>query len=389
MPSRDIIVVLGLLGQFPLAGIAWQLIHHLVGLQQLGFDVFYVEETGAVPYDPRTKDLANNCSYSLRFIHDTLQPYGFADAWAYREGLTSRWHGMSAARVHELFDRALCVINLCGASHPETLTYRPKGKFIYLETDPVLYQVRLAQGDAATLRFLGGHDAHATYGENLGEPDCPIPLTHFHWKKTRPPVVLDLWPLRPDVAGQRFTTIATWHNRGKDLHFAGETYRWSKHLNFLAVVDLPQRAGQELELGVEIDDLRALEAFQRHGWKLTNPLAVSRDMQCYQQYITESRGEFTVSKDVVVRTRSGWFSDRSVCYLAAGKPVVTQETGFSKFIPTGRGLFAFTTPEEAGAALTAISREYPTHARAAREIAHAYFDATVVLTSLLRDTGAI
>jgi hypothetical protein len=385
MPAGDIIVVLGLLGQFPLAGIAWQLIHHLVGLQQLGFDVFYVEETGAVPYDPRTKNLANDCSYSLRFINETLRPYGLADAWAYREGLANQWHGMSALRVRELFDRAVCVINLCGASHPETLTYRPKGKFIYLETDPVLYQVRLAQSDAAALRFLGGHDAHATYGENLGEPDCPIPLTHFHWKKTRPPVVLDLWPLRTDVACQRFTTIATWHNRGKDLHFAGETYHWSKHLNFLSVADLPRRTGQELELGVEIDDQSALEAFQRYGWRLTNPFVVSRDMRCYQEYIRASRGEFTVSKDVVVRTKSGWFSDRSVCYLASGKPVVTQETGFSKFIPTGRGLFSFSTVDEACYALETINRDYMTQARAAREIARAYFDAKKVFAKLLQD----
>lgn len=385
MPARDIIVVLGLLGQFPLAGIAWQLIHHLVGLRRLGFDVFYVEETGAIPYDPRTKNLADDCSYSLRFINETLQPYGFADAWAYREGLTSQWYGMSTSRVRELFDRALCVINLCGASHPETLTYRPKGKFLYLETDPVLYQVRLGQGDAAALRFLGAHDAHATYGENLGEPDCPIPLTQFDWKKTRPPVVLDLWPMREDAACQRFTTIATWHNRGKDLCFAGETYRWSKHLNFLAVADLPRRVGHALELGVEIDDQSALDTFRQHGWILTDPFAVSQNMQCYREYIAASRGEFTVSKDVVVRTKSGWFSDRSVCYLAAGKPVVTQETGFSKFIPTGHGLFAFSSLDEACAALTAINQDYSAQARAAREIARTYFDATVVLAALLQN----
>ncbi len=389
MPARDIIVVLGLLGQFPLAGIAWQLIHHLVGLQRLGFDVFYIEETGAVPYDPRTKNLANDCSYSVRFIQETLQAYGFGEKWAYREGLTHQWHGLSEQHVRQLFHDALCVLNLCGSSHPETLTYLPKGKFVYLETDPVLYQVRLAQGDEAALRFLGGHDAHATYGENLGASDCSIPLTHFQWCKTRPPVVLDLWPTGVNASCQRFTTIATWHNRGKDICFAGETYHWSKHLNFLAVVDLPRRTDQMLELGVDIDDKNSLNIFQRQGWILTNPLAVSHDMQCYQHYILASRGEFTVSKDVVVRTNSGWFSDRSVCYLAAGKPVVTQETGFSKFIPTGRGLFAFSTAEEASVALAAIAQDYAGQARAAREIARAYFDAAVVLTALLRDTGVM
>jgi hypothetical protein len=249
--------------------------------------------------------------------------------------------------------------------------------------------VRRAQGDEAALRFLDGHDAHTTYGENLGEPDCPIPLTHFRWQKTRPPVVLDLWPVNIDDSCSRFTTIATWHNRGKDLRFAGETYHWSKHLNFLSVVDLPRRTGQALELGVDIDDNSALETFQQHGWILTNPLAVSHDMLGYQQYILTSCGEFTVSKDVVVRTNSGWFSDRSVCYLAAGKPVITQETGFSKFIPTGRGLFAFSTVEEASDAFAAVARDYSGQARAAHEIAHAYFDAEVVLAALLRNVGVM
>ena len=387
MKTKDSIVVLGLLGQFPLAGMAWQLLHLLIGLRRLEFEVFYVEETGTPPYDPRIKNAARDCSYSLHFIDATLRPYGFAESWAYRDGLTNHWLGLSGSRVRELFKHALCVINLCGASHPETLTYRPRGKFVYLETDPVLYQVRLAQDDKAALRFIGGHDAHVTYGENLGEADCPIPLTHFNWKKTRPPVVLDLWSTPLDDSRRPFTTIATWHNRGKDMTFRGEAYHWSKHHNFLKLVDLPQRTSQELELSVEIDHQTDLAMFQQRGWILTNPLTVSYDIEKYQTYIANSRGELTVAKDVVARTKSGWFSDRSVCYLAAGKPVVTQETGFSKYIPTGDGLFGFSSAEEAVAALDAINRNYLSHARAAREIAREYFAAEKLLSKLLVDAG--
>lgn len=384
---KDPIIVLGLLGQFPLAGIAWQLLHHLVGFQRLGFEVFYVEETGVAPYDPQRKTFADDCAHSLHYIDRTLRPYGLAEAWAYRDSLTGQWYGMSDSYVRELFAQALCVINLCGASHPETLTYRPKGKFVYLETDPVLYQVRLEQGDEAARRFIGGHDAQVTYGENLGEPDCLVPLTHFNWRKTRPPVVLDLWWTFLNDACRRFTTIATWHNRGKDINFRGEVYHWSKHLNFLKIVDLPRRISQELELGVEIDNQKELEVFQRNGWILTNPLAVSYDMKEYQAYIANSRGEFTVAKDMVARTRSGWFSDRSVCYLAAGKPVVTQETGFSKYAPTGSGLFSFSSTEEVIAAFDAINSDYLTHSRAAREIASEYFAAEKLLGKLLSDVG--
>lgn len=387
MESRDIIIVLGLLGQFPLSGMAWQVAHHLVGLQRLGFSVYYIEETGTPPYDPRTKSLTIDCSHSVQTIANTLQKVGLNEAWAYHDGVANQWYGLPQSHVQELFAQAVVVLNLCGASHPDTLTFRPRGKLVYLETDPVLYQVRLAEGDHAAFRFLAEHDAHVTYGENLGTIDCPVPLPRFAWKKTRPPVVLDLWPFVGEQNGTHFTTIATWHNRGKDLTFRGETYQWSKHLNFLSLVDLPQRTPQPLELAVEIDDTTELAAFQQHGWRLTNPLAVSQDMDVYHRYVDTARGEFTVSKDAVVRTKSGWFSDRSVCFLAAGKPVVTQETGFSKYIPTGQGLFAFSTIDEVLAAFESINSDYMTHAQAAREIAREYFAAEKLLRKILEDVG--
>lgn len=250
MGDGDIIIVLGLLGQFPLAGIAWQLVHYLAGLQRLGFQVYYVEDTGTAPYDPRIKSLVGDCTYSLHFIADALRRLGMEGAWAYRDGLHGQWYGLPENRVREIFAHAVCALNLCGASNPATLTFRPQGKLVYLETDPVLYQIRLAQGDTTTLQFLAGHDAHVTYGENLGEADCPIPLSHFQWRKTRPPVALEFWPFQADASCRRFTTIATWHNRGKDLCFRGETYHWSKHLSFLRLTDLPVRTTQELELAV-------------------------------------------------------------------------------------------------------------------------------------------
>jgi hypothetical protein len=385
MPARETIIVLGLLGQFPMAGIAWQLLHHLVGLQRLGFAVYYVEDTGTPPYDPRIKSVVDHCSYGVHFIAKTLRRVGLENAWAYHDVLTGQWHGMAESRVRDLFAQAVCTINLCGASDPAALTFHSAGKLIYLETDPVLHQIRFAEGDAKAIQFLAGHDAHVTYGENLGAPDCPIPLPNYAWRKTRPPVVLDLWPLQMNTDSPRFTTIATWHNRGRDLQFRGETYRWSKHVNFLALADLPSRTSQPLELAVEIDNNEELAALQRHGWILTNPLAVSHDLDAYHRYVDAARGEFTVSKDVVVRTNSGWFSDRSVCFLAAGKPVVTHETGFSKYVPTGQGLFSFSTTDEILAAFDAINCDYRRHAHAAREIAREYFDSSTLLAKILRD----
>jgi hypothetical protein len=387
MPARDIVIVLGLLGQFPMAGIAWQLIHHLVGLQQLGFDVYYVEDTGTAPYDPRLKSLVYDCTYNLHYIAEVLGRVGLQDAWAYRDGLSGQWYGLPELCVRDLFAHAVCTLNLCGASDPAALAFRPRQKLVYLETDPVLYQVRLAENDPVALQFLSGHDAHITYGENLGVAGCPVPLPCFTWKKTRPPVALDLWPFVGEHGGTHFTTIATWHNRGKDLSFRGEIYHWSKHGNFLSLVELPRETSQPLELAVEIDDASELVKFQQHGWRLTDPLSVSRDMDVYHQYVDTARGEFTVSKDAVVRTNSGWFSDRSVCFLAAGKPVVTQETGFSKYIPTGRGLFAFETKDDVLAAFESINSDYLTHARDAQDIAQEYFAAKKLLAKMLEDVG--
>jgi hypothetical protein len=179
--------------------------------------------------------------------------------------------------------------------------------------------------------------------------------------------------------------VATWKNIGKDIPFLGETYYWSKHMNFLRVVDLPSRTRQPLELALEVDDQATRDLLARNGWLITDAFEASRDITAYQRHITRSRGEFTVSKDLVARTRSGWFSDRSACYLAAGKPVVTQDTAFGKFVPTGEGLFAFETVEEAAAALDAVNRDYARHCRAARRIALDYFAADQVLGRLCRE----
>ncbi|HEX7213217.1 MAG TPA: hypothetical protein VF578_03310, partial [Methylomirabilota bacterium] len=256
---------------------------------------------------------------------------------------------------------------------------------VYVETDPVFEQIRVAEGDRLAIEDLQDHTHHFTYGENLGQPDCPIPVEKFNWRPTRPPVIPALWDATCNPASERFSTVCTWKNTGKDLAFRGETYYWSKHLNFLRLLDLPRRTSQPLELALEGGDAATRDLLTGHGWILTDAFEASHSLDAYQQHVSRSRGEFTVSKDLVVRTRSGWFSDRSVCYLAAGKPVVTQDTGFGKFVPTGAGLFAFESMEEAVSAIERINREYPFHSRAARRVAEEFFGADRVLSTLCRE----
>ena len=384
MAARKRLVVLHLAGRYPLGGIGWQAVHYLLGLTRLGHDVYYVEDSGVHPYDPRIRSVAEEGSYSVSFLAEVMARFGLADRWAYVDGVTGTCHGLSRERLRDLYREADGLLNVCGATELKDEHLRCPVR-VYIETDPVFEQIRVAEGDHRAIEVLGEHTHHFTYGENLGQPDCPIPLEKFAWRTTRPPVIPDLWDARVDPAAERFTTVATWKNIGKDVQFLGETYYWSKHMNFLRVADLPSRTRQPLELALEVDDNATRDLLARKGWLITDAFEASRDITAYQRHIARSRGEFTVSKDLVARTRSGWFSDRSACYLAAGKPVVTQDTAFGKFVPTGEGLFAFETVEEAAAALDEVNRDYPRHCRAARRIALEYFAADRVLGRLCRE----
>jgi hypothetical protein len=378
--------VLHLAGQYPLGGIGWQAIHYVAGLARLGHDVYYVEDSGAPPYDPRRKSVAEDCGYSVRFLRETMERFGFGDRWAYRDVAAGRCYGLPAARVAALYREADALFNVCGATRLSEEHVRCPVR-VYVQTDPVHDQLQLLADNPGTRTALADHTHHFTYGENLGAPDCPVPLGEFRWRPTRPPVVLDLWPVRYDPAAACFTTVGTWKNVGKDIRFAGEQYFWSKHVNFLRVLDPPRRVAQPFELALDSGDEATADLLRQNGWRVADAYARSRDTAAYQAHVERSRGEFTVAKDLVVRTRSGWFSDRSVCYLAAGKPVVTQDTGFGKFVPTGRGLFGFSTVEEAAAAIGEINRDYADHCRAARDIAADCFGSDRVLRELCREVG--
>ena len=383
-PKR--ILVLHLAGEYPLGGMGWQAVHYVVGLARLGHDVYYVEDSAAPPYDPRVKSSVEDCAYGVEFLRQTMERFGLGDRWAYRDMIHDRCYGLERERLDQLYREADALVNVCGATRlrEEHMACPIR---IYVQTDPVFDQILVAENDTQTVETLAAHTHHFTYGENLGQPDCPIPVEKFDWRPTRPPVVLDFWEPDFNLAASHFTTVGTWENVNKDVRFEGHTYHWSKHVNFLRLVDLPRLTSQPLELALETVDAPTRELLLERGWQLADAYEKSRDTDTYQQHIYASRGEFTVAKDLVARTRSGWFSDRSVCYLAAGKPVVTQETGFSKLVPTGRGLFSFETAEGAAAALEEINRDYAHHCRAAREVAAGSFDSDMVLGELCCKAG--
>jgi hypothetical protein len=386
------VVVLGMMGRTPFAGVGWQVLHYLEGLRRLGCDVTYLEDTGNWPYDADQNTITDDCRYTITYIGRLMAWCGLSDRWAYRAASQGgRLHGPAAARVDELLRQADALINLTGATVLRDEHLRVPVR-IFLETDPVLPQIEIAQGCRFTIDLLSAHTHHFTFGENLGAPDCGVPLGRFDYQPTRQPVVLEWWDLHraaslPPGADGRFTTVASWSQSGKDIEWRGEIYTWSKHHEFLKFLSLPGRAGKVFELALACDDAETLRLLAGHGWRVVDALALSKDALPYRDYILGSRGEFTVAKDQNVRLRSGWFSDRSACYLAAGKPVITQDTGFGNVLPTGRGLFAFRTMSDVLAAIDAIESDYEGHGRAARGVAAEYFNAEKVVGSLLRRAG--
>lgn len=386
MRRRGKIIVQHFVGRMPLGGIAWQAMQYALGLERLGYEVWYVEDSGANPYDPRIDSVVMDCAYGVAYLRRAMERYGFGGRWAYWDAINDRYHGLSRERVLALYGEADALINLCGATRLREEHMRCPVR-IMVDTDPVYEQIKYAKADADARAYLDAHTHLFTYGENLGAPDCPVPLSGLRWIPTRPPVVLSEWPAA-EGAPACYSSIATWESKGKNIEFGGETYFWSKHVNFLRFIDLPRALPQQclsLALMAESEVVRRVVA--GHGWRVVDPRPISADMTSYGDFIRGSRGEFTVAKDIYVRPVSGWFSDRSVCYLASGRPVVTMKTGFSKFYPAGTGLFEFLGLDEALEAFRTIEGDYRRHARAARGIAEEFFASERVLLPMMSATG--
>jgi hypothetical protein len=388
MAARLRIVVLGMFGRCPFGGQTWLYLNWLRGLQRLGHDVWYVEDDTVWPYDPVQNTVTDDCSYAVGHVAGCLDRIGLGDRWAYR--LADRedacW-GLSPAELRDLYGSCDALLNIVGATDLRDEHLAAPFR-VYVETDPVIAELRLANGDEHTRAALASHHAIATYGENYGAPDCGVPQNGMHYVKTRQPVDLDLWPAAIDPSAREFTTIGNYRHEGEDVAYGGEVYTWSKHHEWEKFLDLPSRTAQPFELAMMPDDPEDRRRIEAHGWRLVPPFEMSLDVfGAYPDYFRRSRGEFTVAKDQNVRLRSGWFSERDACYLASGKPVVAQDTGFGSVLPTGEGLFAVSTVEEAAAAVDRINADYRRHAAAARHLAEEHFEATAVARRLLADLG--
>ena len=379
-------VVTGMIGTFPLGGVAWDYAQYVLGLERLGFDVYYLEDTGGHAYDPRTGLYTQDTEYAARFLDDVWRALSprMADRWHYvAANLTPV--GVARHAMHEVIARADILLNVSGGLVMRDEYLRAPRK-VLLDTDPgwnhFVQYVRPASEFGLSDTFCL-HDYYFTYAERIGRHGCRLPSHGLEWQPTRPPAVMDCW--QSDEGGDRWTTVMTWNNYADAIEHDGQTYG-AKEVEFDRFKRLPGLVRAPLEIAA--GGVRPpLEDWRRHGWHTRSAQDVSLTTDDYRRYIHRSRGEFSVAKNVYVATRSGWFSCRSVCYLAAGRPVVVQDTGFSEFIPTGEGLFAVDDVADAARAITAVEADYERHSAAARQLAAECFDSDRVLADLLERCG--
>lgn len=383
------LVVLGMMGRCPYGGQSWLYLNWVRALERAGHEVFYVEDDVVWPYDPAAGRVTDDPAFAVRHIAACMERIGAGDRWAYRAAYRADGasFGLSSEALDALYRDCDALLNICGATELRA-PHMAAPRRIYVETDPVTAELRLDLGDAKTALAFARHDTLATYGENYGAPDCPVPLGGRAFIPTRQPVDLELWPYAFDPDAPAFTTIGNYRQEGSDVLWRGETYRWSKHHEWEKVLGIARRTRRRIHLAVWPRDLADRERLLAAGFTLESPLEMSLDVfGRYPDFIRRSRGELTVAKDQNVRLRSGWFSERDACYLASGKPVVAQDTGFGAVLPVGEGLFAFRTEDEALAAIEAVDADYERHCRAARAIAEAHFEAGAVARRLLAEAG--
>jgi len=370
--QRTVVVAGSLVQGAQRGGHCWFFGQWLIGLRRLGWDVFFID------YEDSTSPLS---AHERRRLVDVLSAFDMQDSYALLapDGATA---GLSRADALEVVRRSRALVNVMGYVRDQAVLEAAPLR-IFLDIDPGYGQMWRELGLADV---LAGHDTFVTIAGNMGAPSCSVPAAGVTWTTTRPPVVLERWPATG--GGDAFTTVATWRGPWGPLDFAGRTYGSRVH-EFRKFATLPGRVGAACELALDIheDETTDLTSLRRGGWTLVDPRAAVADPASYRRYIQRSRAEICVAKNMYVDTRSGWISDRSVCYLASGKPVLAQDTGFSETLPTGSGLIAFSTLDEAVAGVDAIEAEYEYHSVAARELAEEYFDSDLVLADLLEKIG--
>ncbi len=377
------IIVGGYIVAYPLGGMTWHHLNYLLGLHEMGHEVWFLEDSGSYsyPYNPTTWESSADSTYGRAYLERTFSQYGLPLRYCYYSEFEDKHYGLTRDELSNLFRRADALICVSGVTPMRDTRPRPRRACV-IDTDPVFTQLRM-RTDGDFLNYYKQFDSVATFGRLIGTSACPLPTHGFNWIPTNQPIALRHWPLTPAIS-KAFTTIGKWdHTTDRNMEFNGKRFLSSKGVEWMKMLDLPRRVPWEMTMGMLSMPEPTAQQFTDHGWKLVNPEQATISCQAYGDFLRASAGEFTVAKEIYAGLPSGWFSDRSSAYLASGRPVVTQDSGFDQWLPTGQGLFSFQTAEQAADELNKIALDYPRNAAAARAIAEKYFDAKTVLTALL------
>ncbi len=386
------IVVGGYLGLYPTGGATWDYIQYPLGLQLLGHDVYYIEDTAQYPVYQLEENAWDDCSYCVNYLKQAMNEIGMPERWAYRDVAANKVFGMSEQKLKEVITTADVFINVSASTilREEYLKIPVK---ILVDTDPMFtqyqYHKTLKEGGAKAVEsqnFMNAHNLLFTFGLNIGKEDCRIPQFNFTWLTTKKPICLDFWneAIKSDKSFG-FTSILNWTERPAFMY---DNESWGqKNVEFKKFYDLPSVSQNTFDLiinrGNDAESVNSMECLKSLGWNILSPHDLIADKEDYKKFIQSSYGEFSVTKETYIKSNSGWFSGRSACYLAAGKPVITQDTKWSRYIPAGEGLFACNDLASADNAVKEIAFDYTRHCKAAKEIAKEYFDSSKVLNDML------
>jgi hypothetical protein len=379
----------------PAGGVTWDYLHYPLGFARLGCDVFYVEDTRLWPVY-QDEGGGADCGPNVQHLAAVMEAFGFEGRWAYRDEASGQCYGMTQRQLDDLCRSADVFVNVSCSTFMRD-QYRQIPARVLIDTDPMFTQIQcmtnamFTRGQPGLHAMVHAHSHWFTFGENVGQPDCQMPSCGINWRATRQPICLEHWPARelPMVPRAAYTTVMNW-SAAPPLDYAGE--QWGqKNIEFMRLLDLPRQV-PGIPLAIAVGQTTGApfprDEAQAHGWTVYDPRNCAADWAAYRHFIYDSRGEFAVAKQTYVQGRTGWFSCRSACYLAAGRPVVIQDTGWTKYIPCGKGLLAFVDQQQAIDALRQVEADPVSHAREARKIAAEYFDSDIVLGKLLREMGA-
>jgi len=390
--SKKRLLLAGIIGRYPVGGVTWCALHYIAGFQALGYDVFYVEDTGECGFDPLTNSISIDSGYAVAYIERNLRLVGLEEAWAYVD-FKGRYHGKSRSQVAKFCTGADLMVNLSGGYWPRA---HPGGQEsargflpeyerlpkIFIDTDPGFTQLAIERAGPGWYRdFFASHNALFTFALNVRSKSCSLTETSLCWHPTVQPIALDFWPVTSAPEGAPYTAIMSWRTDS----FCGLGKHKGAHL--YSLIDLPSKLPYRVLLA--ISGRYPAELLARHKWVVTDGVQATIDPFAYRDFIRSSRGELGFAKPMYVETRCGWFSDRTLCYLATGRPAIVCDTGLSEVLPCGEGLLVFDDEESLLEGVKEIEGNYIRHSRRAREIAAEFFSSEQVVSNLIRTANLL